>query len=278
MANSKKLDQWYTKDNVAQKCVEKMVKLGYIKEMVDVIEPACGEGAFLRALDKEVDESYIHAYDLDPKTDRATTQDWLKYESKFFGSKPVIVGNPPYGKKAKLAVEFINHSLDVGDVVGFIVPITLSTSYTAQRKVRKDASLVYEMKLPKNSFVFEGKNVDVPSIFQIWVKVKPNLRLEKPQTEHDAFTTRIYNKTETAKKQLKWDWDIAIQRNSKKGGYILRGEDATDERHWILIKCSDEKALDIFKSVDWSKVNDNKMTAGMGKADIVKAYLNNGGK
>ena len=72
----------------------------------------------------------------------------------------------------------------------------------------------------------------------------------------------------TAEKWLTWDWDIAVKRNSKKGEFITKGKKATTDTHWILIKGPIEKLT----KIDWSKINDNKMTAGMGKADIVKAY------
>jgi len=270
--NSKKLDQWYTKDSVAKKCVNKMIRLGFITKNTDVIEPSCGEGAFIRALAKKVQEKHIHAYDLEPKIPNAIKADWFETTPKL-NNRGVVIGNPPYGKKGKLAVEFINHSLKFVDVVGFIVPITLSSSWTAQKHIRDDAELIFEMPLPKNSFVFEGKNVDVPSVFQIWRKRYDNLRLSKPETEHVDFETRIYNKTESALKQLTdFDWDIAVKRNSKKGEFITKGQEAKSDTHWILIKCKDDDILKKMTNIDWSKLNDNKMTAGMGKADVVKAY------
>ena len=130
------------------------------------------------------------------------------------------------------------------------------------------------MELPKHSFIFEGKQVDVPSVFQIWKQNSQEhinqycKRLKRPQTEHVDLETHIYNKMPTAEKWLTWDWDIAVKRNSKKGEFITKGKKATTDTHWILIKGPIEKLT----KIDWSKINDNKMTAGMGKADIVKAY------
>jgi phage terminase large subunit-like protein len=117
--------------------------------------------------------------------------------------------------------------------------------------------------------------VDVPSVFQIWRRRLTNLRLVKPQTEHKDLEIRIYNKTESAKKQLVWDWDIAVKRNSKNGEFITKGETATEDYHWILIKTRNKSTYKRLLSIDWSKLNDNKMTAGMGKADVVKAYKGN---
>lgn len=266
--NAKELDQWFTKIEVAKLCVSKMAELGFIKEFTDVIEPSAGSGVFVEELSKIVDKEYIHAFDIDPKQEYMQQANWLE-TIPTIQSRAVVIGNPPYGKKGKLAIEFINHSLDIVDVVGFIVPLTLSTSWTAQKNIREDAELIYEMPLPKKSFEFEGKSVDVPSVFQIWRKKFKDLRLEKPQTEHPDLEIRIYNKADGAKKWLtQFDWDIAIKRNTSKGEYILKGEAAGEDYHWILVKGPIEK----LKKIDWAKVNKNKMTAGMGKADIVKAY------
>jgi predicted RNA methylase len=114
-----------------------MQDMGFISEMTNVIEPAAGAGVFLDVLKDYVDDSYIHGYDLDPKRDDIEYNDFLTGELNFNRPEVVILTNPPYGKKAKLAIEFINKALDIADVVGFIVPLTLSTSWTAQKKCKR---------------------------------------------------------------------------------------------------------------------------------------------
>ncbi len=273
MNRAKELDQWYTKPEIAKLCVDKMVELGYIDYYTLCIEPSCGEGVFLNELKKVVNPLNVRGFDLDPKTNDCEKQDWLKADY-VFDNGSIVIGNPPYGKKGKLAAEFINHSFTMVDTVGFIVPITLAKSWTAQKKINKEASLVFEMELPKDSFIFEGKSVNVPSLFQIWKQKDEEhikqycKRLQKPQTEHDDLEVHIYNKMPTAKKWLNWDWDIAVRRNSNKGEFITKGETAKDDTHWILVKGPIKNLL----KIDWSKLNDNKMTTGMGKADVVKAY------
>jgi len=271
-SRAKELDQWYTKDEVAEQCVDKMIELGLLSEFVNAIEPSAGEGAFIRALDKVVDNEYIFGYDIDPKCEKCEQANFLENDFKFNRAESIVIGNPPYGKKAALAVQFINKAADISDVIGFIVPITLAKSYSAQKNVRQDLELIHEMELPKNSFIFEGKDKDVPSVFQIWRKKFTDIRLQKPETEHDDLEVRIYNKMPTAEKWLDWDWDIAIKRNTKNGEFVTRGEKASSDYHWILVKGKNQSVVDTLLSIDYSKLNDNKMTAGMGKADIVEAY------
>jgi len=264
---AKELCQWYTKPSVAEQCTEIMCQMNFIDENTNIVEPSAGTGAFINAFIKYVPKTQIFAYDIDPKQDDIIQNDWLENRPKM-SLNTVVIGNPPYGKKGKLAIEFINKSFEVSNIVGFIVPKTLSTSWTAQKNVDENAALIYEKTLEKNSFIFNDKNVDVPSVFQIWQKRHKNIRLTKPETEHPDLEIKIYNKTEGAEKWLDWNWDIAVKRNSKKGEYILQPKIASKETHWILIKGN----VDILKKIDWSSLNDNKMTAGMGKADVIKAY------
>ncbi len=277
MSKAKELDQWFTKPKIAKICIDKMFELGYMDKNSYCIEPSCGEGVFVDELKKVINPNNISAFDIDPKTEYALEQDWLKADY-CMPDKAIVIGNPPYGKKGKLATQFINHSFTMVDTVAFILPLTLSTSWTAQHKIDSGLSLIFEMTLPKNSFIFEGKEVNVPSVFQIWKQqdgehIKRHCRrLLKPQTEHEDFETKIYNKMPTAVKWLSWDWDIAVKRNTKNGEYIISGEIASENYHWILIKAKTKESLKKLIKIDYSKINDNKMTAGMGKADIVKAY------
>ena len=259
------LDQFYT----PQKTVFEIINFLEEHELLinkKIIEPSAGTGSFYYELKKRGYE--VQAFDLDPKFPECQKIDWFNVDI-VYGKNNIVVGNPPYGKKGKLARDFINHSFKFADTVCFIVPLTLSTSYTAQKHIKN--KLIYDIEIPIN-FINEGKIKKIPSKFQVWSKTGNDIRLQKPQTEHPDFETKIYNKTEGAKKWLQWDWDIAVKRNTKKGEFILKGTKATPDYHWILIKANTVKALVILKNIDYSSLNNNKMTAGIGKADIVKAY------
>jgi predicted RNA methylase len=263
----KELDQWYTNQDVADWCVNKANELGVFKDNTLIIEPSAGTGAFVSSI-KRIVGSNILAYDIDPKQDWIFKSDWFSVNITTNKENTVVIGNPPYGKKGKLAGQFINHSFSMADTVAFIVPKTLSTSWTAQKNIDSRAKLVYEEELPEKAFIFMDKEVSVPSVFQVWKIGSDGNRLDKPETEHIDLDIRIYNKMPTAKKWLTWNWDIAVKRNSKKGEFIERGEVAGEDTHWILIK----GPLDYLRKIDWSKLNDNKMTAGIGKADVIKAF------
>ena len=263
--NAKKYDQWYTTKETAELCIEIMKDRGCLCQNNLVIEPSAGTGVFVNLLRKQ--GYVVMAFDIEPKHPLVNTQDWLETDLKF-DDRAVIIGNPPFGNKGRLAVDFINKSLEVANTVGFIVPLTLAESWTTQKHVKPDAMLIEQVRLPDKSFIFDGKNKSVKCVFQIWQNPKENLRLEKPETEHPDLEMRIYNKTAKAEHVLRGDWTLAVQRNCKNPKVTTNRKEVTPATHWILIKGPLEK----LKKIDWKKINDNKMTAGIGKADVVKAY------
>jgi predicted RNA methylase len=86
----------------------------------------------------------------------------LKYDNK-----NIVIGNPPFGYKAKLAIDFINKSLDFSDIVIFILPIQFRRWLT-QKQVREDAKLLFELpKLEQNSFIYKDKPYNVNCLVQV---------------------------------------------------------------------------------------------------------------
>jgi hypothetical protein len=271
------LDQFYTPEETAKKCID--ITLNYIpkNEKIKFIEPSAGKGVFVKLLEEMGYD--IDCYDIEPKYEKCKQKNFLLHkETKLNNYFYCAIGNPPYGKKGAMAVKFINKCLNLYDMVAFIVPKTLGHSYLAQKKII--GKLIFNENLDNYEFENEGKIVKVPSYFQIWVNYHDerfveyeDLRLKAPLKEIDELEIKIYNKTETAKKWLNWDWDIAIKRTSKKGEYILDKNKITDEYHWILIKAKSKEALEILKQIDWSVANDGKMTAGISKSDVIDLYL-----
>ena len=126
--DAKNLDQFYTKDSVAEASVEVALdyvdKLGYDLSKLKVLEPSAGNGSFLRVL-KSKNIKYS-AYDIDPKHTDIKTLDFLESSiADDLGSREnlIVVGNPPFGKRAKLAIDFINKAFEYTDTVVFILPL-----------------------------------------------------------------------------------------------------------------------------------------------------------
>lgn len=113
-----KNDKYYTPPDLAKYCVEKTKEIIGEENITEYIEPSAGSGVFLNYLDKP----YL-AYDIEPEDDRIVKQDYLSLNLEYKKGR-CIIGNPPYGEKNILAVQFFKHATKLGDYVVFILPIS----------------------------------------------------------------------------------------------------------------------------------------------------------
>ncbi|NCU29435.1 hypothetical protein EOM60_02385 [Candidatus Saccharibacteria bacterium] len=193
-SSAKQLDQFFTQDGVAADSLDVILKvleqLGYTPADNLFIEPSAGEGAFIRAF-KESNLDYL-AYDIDVKQPYVTKLDFLQKgipSNLPEKDKIIIIGNPPFGKRARLAIDFINKSFEYSDTVAFILPLQFD-KYSAQKQIDSLANLVYSQRLDDNSFVYEGKEYAVRCCLQVWTKRDnlPDKRLRQPpQINHQDF-------------------------------------------------------------------------------------------
>lgn len=80
------------------------------------LEPSAGNGSFLNYLNNYV------ALDIAPEDARIKKQDFLSYTPSI--TNFITIGNPPFGKRSKLAIEFFNKASEMSNVIAFIVPVS----------------------------------------------------------------------------------------------------------------------------------------------------------
>lgn len=159
MSKKNKLDQYYTKPDIALWCWDILQENLEDPESQIYVEPSAGCGNFL------IDGYTWEAYDLDPKEENIVRKDF--FEVKDLKGK-VVVGNPPFGFASSLALRFINHCASYdAKIIAFILPRTFKKKLF-QNKINTKLHLVEEVDLPSGSFLLEGKEYDVPCVFQIW--------------------------------------------------------------------------------------------------------------
>ena len=181
------LDEYFTKPEISQQLFEKTKKI--ISEYEDInkytwLEPSVGEGCFFRWLPRKK-----IGIDINPTKYNTIQTDYLNYS---LPQKPLIViGNPPFGHRGVLALEFINHSSQA-DFVAFILPMFFQSVGKGSIRYRvKNFNLLYEQILPSNSFyTSDGREKDVKCCFQIWS------RKHKTNKEEFNWYTQKYPKLE----------------------------------------------------------------------------------
>lgn len=165
---SSKLDQFYTKPEVVDEC------LRVLSSVVDLstytlVEPSAGTGSFYIKM-KALSDNVL-GYDLDPKCSGVVERDFLQVNTDEIRGGKVYIGNPPFGKNSSLALKFLNKCGEDGEYVAMILPKTFS-KILYQDKVNKNLGLLYEMVVPKDSFIYNDAPYDVPCVFQVWGKLE----------------------------------------------------------------------------------------------------------
>lgn len=67
--------------------------------------------------------SLCWAYDLEPEHETITKQDYLELDVAHLRGR-LIIGNPPYGSRMNMAQKFFKKSVELGDYISFILPIS----------------------------------------------------------------------------------------------------------------------------------------------------------
>jgi len=219
------------------------------------------------------------SFDLSPELSEIIQLDFLKDDIKpHLPTNPIFLGNPPFGKKSKLAIAFVNKCLDYSDCVGFIVPIQFR-KWSVQSKINKEAKLILDLDLEENAFELNGKDYGVRCCFQVWCldsfSKNKNLRERTPIVEHSDFKMYQYNRTSQALKYFDYDWDFAVIRQ----GYhdytkkAFSKEECDKKQQWIFFKAKNKRVLGRLLNLNFVKLSKlNTSIPGFGKADVIKEY------
>jgi len=198
------IDKFYTNLNIASQCIRWFSENINIENTDVIIEPSAGNGSFINGL-RELSSNCLF-YDIEPEHADIIKQDFLEYSTSNINgfdpnTKIHVVGNPPFGRQATLAIQFIKKSCSFAHSISFILPKSFKKD-SMRNKIPREFHLVFESDLPEKSFSVDGDDVNVPCVFQIWEK-RDELRdkpiVEKPigfefvtkQDPHDISFRRV---------------------------------------------------------------------------------------
>lgn len=277
------LDKFYTQEHVAKQCFEFLHSQLNISENAIYLEPSAGAGSFINLL------SHYIALDIAPEDDRIKKQDYLKYEAD--KENFITIGNPPFGNRSKLAIDFFNKAATMSDVIAFIVPVSFM-KWSVQKNLSSNFALYNYLYLEPESFTSNGKPYSVRTVFQIWVKKGGqydngiNLRLTKqPPISHEDFKIWQYNATPESVKYIEEDWKYATYRQGyhdynqifTRENYDYIKEKMTADKkkqQFFFIKPLTEEAENLILNMDFNALAErNTATPGFGKGDFVSYYI-----
>tara|TARA_B110000003_G_C16592408_1_gene512351 strand:- start:333 stop:1361 length:1029 start_codon:yes stop_codon:yes gene_type:complete len=259
------IDKFYTSPLIVNNCMDIIKKTIDIRENDLCIEPSAGNGSFINAI-KQLFKKYKF-YDLKPENNEIIQKDYLEFDYKTIKKNPKnqihIIGNPPFGRQSSLAIKFVKKSCEYCDSISFILPKSFKKE-SLKKHYPLQFHLKYEYDLPQNSFIVDGKEYDVPCVFQIWVK-QNNFRTPP--------TIRIPNKYNFVKKNE--DNDISFRRVGVNAGYIDRETQTKSIQSHYFIKFDKELTDELFEKLSNIVYNCKHNTCGpksISKQELIEEF------
>lgn len=276
---AKRLDKFYTKENLASALYAKTVQVLQLTGDELFLEPSAGGGSFSKLLKN------VEAYDIKPEADGIIEADFLKLT--LTKNDYITIGNPPFGSRCSLAIEFFEKCARHSKAIAFVVPVTF-LKWSVQSLLNQDFSLAYSEQLDENSFTFMDGDYELRCCFQIWTRKSnyPNIKdlriKHRPAVSHPDFKIWQHNATEGSRKYIDEPWEIATWRQGYKDYNSIFTRADYDWLHeqvyntnlqFFYIQPLTEKARDIISNMDFNKLAKRNMsTPGFGKGDFVAYY------
>lgn len=166
------LDKYYTPKSVVEKCVDVLGSIIGVSGVTDVIEPSAGDGAFIESVENtfHCGKSYL---DIAPESSLVKEQDFLTYNEVYKKGR-VIIGNPPFGSRNSLIIKFFKKSVELGDYVAFILPI----SQLNNTKQLYEFDLIYSEDLGVENY----SGVPLHCCFNVYKRPNNGVLNKKPKT------------------------------------------------------------------------------------------------
>lgn len=172
LPDQQQLDQYFTPAWAAEGIVEH--EFGWLAAGHRVLEPSCGDGAFLCALPEAVEAVGI---EIDPRQAararaasgrQVIVGDFLQVPSAPLGAFHAVLGNPPFS--SDLVAAFLKRShalLEDGGQAGFILPAYILQTSSKVELLGRDFSIRQSL-LPRNLF----PGLKLPLVFATFTKEK----------------------------------------------------------------------------------------------------------
>ena len=292
---SRDLDQFYTRQESANAAIELLLDL--IPQLLSTkarwIEPSVGNGAFYNAVCHKLTPHAFDAIDIDekrkmlqgvPASVRQLTVNFMDYNAVESEEKCICVGNPPFGKNASLALDFINHAEKFCDVIAFILPNSFH-KLSIMNRVSRNLHLISKKAVKKDAFIYEKEVVHVPSTWFVFVHRKckwttaintQNLReLIVPYPVESKYITFQANGPTN-------ETTFMIQRVGMAAGKVTlnreewKGKETSKNFYFVIIHFEHIKCAEAVRNdFDLQHIKEKHWTAGMpsiSKSEVVK-YL-----
>lgn len=249
------LDRFFTRAAVAEDCWQSLLDI-MAADHADAasyryVDPSAGDGVFYDRLPAD----RRHGVEIVPGRPEFECCDYLSWQPPA-GQRIAVVGNPPFGYRAWLALAFVNHSATFADYIGMILPMGFQSDGKGSPKHRvHGAELVHQAALPSGAFTDASRQpVQVNALWQVWRRGVNN----RPPTQTCADWVELFTvdmRVERLCGQQKLsdaDWFLQRTFYGDPPGLVT---DFADVRYGcgygIIIKQDREAVTECLNGIDW---------------------------
>lgn len=230
-------DKYYTPKELAKYCIDKTYEIIGKENISEILEPSAGNGSFSSQIKNCL------AYDILPETEGIIKQDYLTLELSYKKNR-LIIGNPPYGSRMNMAQKFFKKSVELGDYIAFILPISQLDNISS----------LYEFDLIYSEDLGEQYYTDrkLHCCFNIY-KRNPSGKLnKKPNYKLKDVEVKEYRRNGTYLKPIDYDFAICAWGNGTCGNKVeYVGQYA--QEIYITVKNDKfrDKIIKLCENTDW---------------------------
>ena len=257
------IDKFYTKESAVTLCIGFIQQHLSISKSDLIIEPSAGNGQFLPKI-KLLSDNY-RFYDLEPDNAEVLKQDYLLLNYDEFKTNDLkihIIGNPPFGRQSSLAIKFIKKSCEFCNSISFILPKSFKKD-SLKKSFPLNFHLIFEIDLPENSFLVEGNEYNVDTVFQIWKKRDTNRELVE---KIDPVNFQFVSKTDNP--------DISFRRVGVNAGIIDKKIEKSEQSHYFIRFCNEQnvdETINKLKNIHFTH-NNTVGPRSISKQELIKEF------
>ena len=269
MDKNEKLDQFYTNQDIANKCYQTLKEKIAVDDYDIQLEPSAGTGSFYKLLNSQT----RIGLDIEPKFDGVLEMNYFDYKPEA-DKKNIVIGNPPFGRISSVAVKFFNKSAEFADCIAFIIPRTFKR-VSIQNKLSLNFHLIYNEDLPCNPCCFTPK-MSAKCCFQIWKKMDTPRKIVKYDKTHKDFEFLKHGpKDDNNQPTPPEGADFVVKAYGSNCGNIVEENLSTlrpKSWHWIKSKIDKDLLKKRLNTLDYSMSKDTVRQDSLGQQELIYLY------
>jgi predicted RNA methylase len=235
-------EQFYTPQDLALSLTKQIEPLVGGLKGKQVIEPAGGTGAFVKAA-KELGATGVLSFDIEPKAEGVQLGNFL--EANLAGIKDAItISNPPFGRNNSLSIPFFNKAAKHSEYIAFIVPRSWR-KWSVINRLDRNFHLIHDQDLSIDYVDDLGEMVwqksSLRTCFQLW---------QRKEIQRDLIKVQDLGLVSKVSPE---EADVAITVFGYSCGLVRTEFDRKPNSTVMFLKLHDDRVLPALGKLDFSK-------------------------